>query len=103
MTCGILVPQPGTDPLPPTLKAHSLDHWTTREVSLIFNLYTLLCTLYDFLQVHISPFIIKQINTAMRSKNVKKDSTALNVLVHKMARHLWGNSKYKMFMNNLVQ
>ena len=80
-------------PFAPTLKAQSLNHWTTREVSFIFNLYTLLCTVRDFLQVHILSFIIEQINTAMRSKNVRKDSTALNVLVHKRARHLWGNPK----------
>ena len=28
----ILVPQPGTEPMFPTLEAQSLNHWTTREV-----------------------------------------------------------------------
>ena len=29
--CGILVPSPGTEPVPPVLEAPSLNHWTTRE------------------------------------------------------------------------
>ena len=29
---GILVPQPGIEPMPPELGAWSLNHWTTREV-----------------------------------------------------------------------
>ena len=39
MACRILVPKPGTEPMSPALTAQSLDHWTTREVSLavIFN------------------------------------------------------------------
>ena len=32
MACGILVPQPGIEPVPPALEAQSLNHWTTREV-----------------------------------------------------------------------
>ena len=30
--CGILVPGPGIEPLPPAVEAWSLNHWTTREV-----------------------------------------------------------------------
>ena len=30
--CGILVPQPGIEPMSPTLR-QTLNHWTTREVS----------------------------------------------------------------------
>ena len=30
--CGILVPQPGIEPMLPPLRAQSLNHWTTREV-----------------------------------------------------------------------
>ena len=30
--CGILVPQAGTEPVPPAVEAQSLNHWTTREV-----------------------------------------------------------------------
>ena len=30
--CGILVPWPEIEPVPPTLEAWSLNHWTTREV-----------------------------------------------------------------------
>ena len=31
MACGLLVPQPGIEPMPSALKALSLSHWTTRE------------------------------------------------------------------------
>ena len=30
--CGILVPRPGIEPMPPAVEAQSLNHWTTREV-----------------------------------------------------------------------
>ena len=30
--CGILVPHPGIEPVPPALEAWSLNHWTAREV-----------------------------------------------------------------------
>ena len=32
IVCGILVPQPGIEPMPPALAAPSVNHWTTREV-----------------------------------------------------------------------
>ena len=32
MACGILVPQPGIEPMPPALEVQSLNHWTTRGV-----------------------------------------------------------------------
>ena len=32
VACGILVPQPGMEPVPPAVEAHSLNHWTGREV-----------------------------------------------------------------------
>ena len=32
-TCGILVSQPGFEPVPPQLGGQSLDHWIAREVS----------------------------------------------------------------------
>ena len=31
-SCGILVPQPGIEPVPPAVEVHSLNHWTAREV-----------------------------------------------------------------------
>ena len=34
VACGILVPQPVTEPVPPAEAAQSLNHWTTREVPL---------------------------------------------------------------------
>ena len=34
MACEILVPQSRIKPVPPALEAHSLNHWTTREVPL---------------------------------------------------------------------
>ena len=30
---GILVPQPGVEPVPPAVEARSLNHWTAREVA----------------------------------------------------------------------
>ena len=35
--CGILVPQPGVEPVPLALGARSLKHWTSREVPGIFD------------------------------------------------------------------
>ena len=32
VTCGILVPRPGIEPVPPAVEARSLNHWTAREV-----------------------------------------------------------------------
>ena len=32
--CGILVPPPRIEPMPPVLEAWSLNHWTAREVPL---------------------------------------------------------------------
>ena len=33
VACGILVPQPGIEPMPPELGVQSLTHWTSREES----------------------------------------------------------------------
>ena len=38
MACGILVPIPGIEPMPPELEVQSLNHWTTMEVSFYSNL-----------------------------------------------------------------
>ena len=32
MACGILVPQPGIEPVSPALEAWHCNHWTTKEV-----------------------------------------------------------------------
>ena len=32
MACGISVPQPGIEPVPPELEVQSLNPWTAREV-----------------------------------------------------------------------
>ena len=32
LACGILVPQPGIEPVPPAVEAQSRNHWTAREV-----------------------------------------------------------------------
>ena len=32
VACGILVPRPGIEPVPPAVEAQSLNHWTAREV-----------------------------------------------------------------------
>jgi len=36
MACGLLVPQPGIELMPPALKVWSLNHWTTLEVVYLF-------------------------------------------------------------------
>ena len=35
MACEILVPQPEIEPMPPTVEAQSLNHWTTRKSQLL--------------------------------------------------------------------
>ena len=30
--CGVLVPQPGIEPMPLALAVQSLNHWTTRDI-----------------------------------------------------------------------
>ena len=35
VACGILVPQPGIEPVPPALGAQSLNHGTAREVPMV--------------------------------------------------------------------
>ena len=48
--CGILVPQPGTEPAPPAVEARSLNHWAAREVSLcLFLSFTFLACFFDSL------------------------------------------------------
>ena len=43
VVCRILVPQPGIKPMPPAMRAQSLNHWTTREVpSVYFEMISLL-------------------------------------------------------------
>ena len=37
MTHGILVPQPGMEPMPPAVEVWSLNHWTFREVLFFFS------------------------------------------------------------------
>ena len=43
--CGILVPQPGIEPLLPAVEAQSFNHWTAREVPIQQILYVTL-TMY---------------------------------------------------------
>ena len=52
VVCGFLVPWPGIEPVPPTVEKRSLNHWTTREISLqyldllksfVFSLESLNC------------------------------------------------------------
>ena len=45
VACGILVPRPGIEAVPPALGAQSLNHWTPREV--------LSCFILKFLIVHL--------------------------------------------------
>ena len=46
MACGIQVPQPEIEPVPPSVEAWSLNHWTTREVPVYlfwWNVYQIFC------------------------------------------------------------
>ena len=38
VACGIIVPRPGIEPVPPAVEARSLNHWTTGEVPYVYNL-----------------------------------------------------------------
>ena len=50
--CGILVPQPEIEPMPPALTAQNFNHWTTREVPLVCvfyfykDLFVTFCTVF---------------------------------------------------------
>ena len=37
VACGILIPQPGIEPMPSAVKAWSPNHWTSREVSQLIH------------------------------------------------------------------
>ena len=50
VTCGILISQPGKEPMPPALEAQSLNHWTAQEaLQVFFAVYTYL----DMMLLHI--------------------------------------------------
>ena len=38
--CRILVPRPGIEPVPPAVEARSPNHWTAREVPLLFRFWS---------------------------------------------------------------
>ena len=38
ISCRILVPQPGIEPVPPEVEAQSLNHWIARESPLILSI-----------------------------------------------------------------
>ena len=40
MACGILVPRPGLEPVPPAMEALGLNHWAAREVPVIHFKYS---------------------------------------------------------------
>ena len=43
MACGILVPQPGIEPVPPVVEAWSPNHWTAREFPCKFFSKNIFC------------------------------------------------------------
>ena len=51
--CRILVPQPGMEPLPPTLGAQTLNHWTTREVPTNLEIFALMCVCWSLSPVQL--------------------------------------------------
>ena len=48
LACGILVPQPGIEPMPPAVEAWSPNHWPIREFPEHFVLYSLFTFLSSF-------------------------------------------------------
>ena len=60
-SCGILVPWPGIEPMPPALGAWSLNHWTAREVPCrLFFFFESLVFIFIFIYlfIFINLFII---------------------------------------------
>ena len=53
MVCGILVTQPGMEPVPPALEAQRLNHWTAREVQVF-----IFCAL--FLELNDGPHLRRE-------------------------------------------
>ena len=43
VTCGILVPQPGSRLIPPAVEVQSGNHWAAGEVPIYFNFYMSAC------------------------------------------------------------
>ena len=41
VACGILVPGPGIEPMPPAVEAWNLNHWTAKEVPEMSPFFTL--------------------------------------------------------------
>ena len=53
MVCGILVPQPGMEPVPPTVGAQSVNHWTIREVPSLLSIFNTNSKCYSLYQLGI--------------------------------------------------
>ena len=52
--CGILVPQPGIEPMSPAVEVQSLNHWTAKEVlicPILFFFFFLILFIYLFMAV----------------------------------------------------
>ena len=62
--CGILVSQPGTEPMPPAVEAQSLNHWIAREV-----LAVCLKTICGLLSLTSSASLITKLWTSISIKN----------------------------------
>ena len=52
VACRILVPLSGIKPVPPAVEAQILNHWTTREIPLLFCLFGLGYTAYEISVTH---------------------------------------------------
>jgi len=55
-TCGILVPQPGSETSPPSVEAQSLNHWTAKEVPSFLHK----AEWYYVVRIHYNLFILHQ-------------------------------------------
>ena len=91
VACGILVSWPGTEPVPCTLEAQSLNHWTTREVPPLGFFKILLDFLYTsfawtFLEGHPRSLI----KIAVSEKWVEGENVSRSVLSDSLLPHqLW--------------
>ena len=55
--CGILVPQPGIEPVPPAVEAWSPNHWTAREVHIYLPTYLSIYHLSIYISISIYIYI----------------------------------------------
>ena len=82
MACGILVPQPGIKPVPPSVEPRSLNHWIAREVpKVIVDMLELISCILFFV------FFVSSVSCSL----VSLFCTFLWLLEHVLGFHLGWN------------